>query len=125
MEKWQIGIILIVVLIVLGLAVAAWSVRPIIDYSLMNLPDSYDSGNSSFMLVRLGYDNRGEFDAAINLVVTVTNANITAFENDTWIKCNGTPAVVYEAGNRARADSPFGDGGDFIVQPVGNPQNFT
>src|SRR5208337_923059 len=124
MEKWQIGIILIIVLVVLGLALAGWSERPIIDYSLTNLPDNYDSSNS-VMLVRLGYDNRGDMDAAVNLIVTVTNANLTLFWNDTWAKCNGTRAVFYMADERARAHSPFGDGGDLIVQSVGHPQNFT
>lgn len=125
MKKWIVAIILIIVLAVVGFAVAGWSERPIIDYSLTTLPDNYDSSNSSLMFISIGYDNRGDMDAAINLIVTVTNANITSFWNSTYEKSNGTQAVIYMADNRARAHSPFGDGGDLIVQPIGNPQNFT
>jgi hypothetical protein len=107
--------------IILGLIGGGWLQRPIVDYYISGIEDGYNT-NWSPMRVSLQYRNRGNIDASLYLVATVTNANITIDKPESWIWCNGTQAKIYVG-----ATSHMDDYGSYTINvyPVGNPQNFT
>lgn len=106
---------------IIGLIGAGWALRPIIDYKMSGITDDYGSMWGP-MDVSLLIRNRGNIDAKLYLVVTVTNANVTVDKDESWIECNGTQAMFYIAAISHMEDY---DTYSIKVSPVGNPQNFT
>lgn len=126
MRKWQITTIVTILIFVISLVIslvgAGWSQRPIIDYHLAEelLPASFSS--DSPINVSLRFRNRGNTDANLKLVVTVTNANITVSELYPWIEYSKTQVKFnIWAINNMETFSSY----EAKVYPVGNPQNFT
>jgi hypothetical protein len=121
LKKWQITLLVTVIIFVIGLAGAGWSQRPIIDYYMGGLPDSFTFRGYP-MTVKLNYQNRGNIDASLKLVVTVTNANITVDELEPWIEYNETQ-VKFSVAAPSHMENDYSYSVD--IYPVGNPQNFT
>lgn len=121
MKKWQITILVTVIIFVIGLAGAGWSQRPIIDYYMSGLQDSFTFHGYS-MTVNLKYQNRGNIDASLKLVVTVTNANMTVNDLEPWIEYNETQ-VKFNVAATSHMDAYSSYAVN--IYPVGDPQNFT
>lgn len=127
MRKWQITTLVTIVIFAIGLVIslvgAGWSQRPIIDYHLAEelLPASF-SYNESAIDVSLRFRNRGNTDANLKLVVTVTNANITVSKLQPWIEYSKTQVKfnIWAIKNMENFSTYKAK-----VYPVGNPQNFT
>lgn len=121
MKKWQITLLVTIIIFIIGLAGAGWSQRPIIDYYMSGISDSYNFKYSS-MKVDLMVRNRGGIDASLYLVVKVTNANLTVDSLEPWIKYNETQVKFYVT-PIAHVDTY--SSWEVNVSPVGDPQNFT
>jgi hypothetical protein len=121
MKKWQITLLVTIIIFIIGLAGAGWSQRPIIDYYMDGLEDSFTFHGYS-MTANLKYRNRGSTDASLKLVVTVTNANITVEKPEPWIEYNETQVKFNTA-----AISHMDTYSSYAVNisPVGDTQNFT
>lgn len=117
----KVTIILFIVGLVFSLLGAGWSQRPIIDYYMDGLKDSF-TFHGYPMTVNLKHQNRGNIDASLKLVVTVTDANLTVDELESWIEYNETQ-VKFNVAARSHMDSYSSH--SVNVYPVGNPQNFT
>jgi hypothetical protein len=120
----KLTLVVTIVIALLGGYAWLWSQRPIVDCHLAGqggspLQSSYDSRFGP-ITVYLGVDNRGSIDASINLIVTVTNANITE-SNPSWAECNGTEMTM---GLAVQSHSATGYCSVSIV-PIGNTENFT
>jgi len=123
MRKWQITTLVTIAIFVIGLTGAGWSQRPIIDYHLAeeSLPANFSYSDSPID-VSLRFRNRGNTDANLKLVLTVTNANITVSGLRPWIEYNETQVMfnIWAIKNMETFSSY-----EAKVHPVGNPQNFT
>jgi len=117
----KVTIILFIVGLVFSLLGAGWSQRPIIDYYMDGLKDSFTFHGYS-MTINLKYQNRGNIDASLKLVVTVTNANITVNSLEPWIEYNETQVKFNVA---AIGHMPTYSSYAVNIYPVGIPQNFT
>jgi hypothetical protein len=117
----KVTIILFIVGLVFTLLGSGWSQRPIIDYKMDGLEDNFTFHGYS-MTVNLMYRNRGNIDASLKLVVTVTNANITVDSLEPWIEYNKTQ-VKFNVAAIAHMEAYSSDAVN--IYPVGNPQNFT
>lgn len=121
MRKWQITLLATIIIFIISLAGAGWSQRPIIDYYMGGLPDSFTLHGYS-MTANLKYQNRGNIDASLKLIVTVTNANITVDELEPWIEYNETQVKFsVPATSHMETYSIY----SVNIYPVGNSQNFT
>lgn len=121
MKKWQATLLVTIIIFIIGLAGAGWSLRPIIDYNMDGLKDSF-TFNGYSMTVSLRYRNRGNIDASLKLVVTVTDANLTVNDLEPWIEYNETQ-VKFNVAATSHMESYSSY--SVNVYPVGNPQNFT
>ena len=121
MKKWQITILVTIIIFIISLAGAGWSQRPIIDYYMDGLKDNFTFHGYS-MTVNLKYKNRGNIDASLKLVVTVTNANITVNSLEPWIEYNETQ-VKFNVAATSHMDTYSSYAVN--ISPVDNPQNFT
>jgi hypothetical protein len=121
MKKWQVTILVTIILFVITLLGAGWSQRPIIDYYMDGLEDSFTFYGYP-MRVHLMYRNRGNIDASLKLVVTVTNANITLDSLEPWIEYNETQVKFNVA---AISHMETYSSCEVNIYPVGDPQNFT
>jgi len=121
LKKWQITLLVTVIIFVIGLAGAGWSQRPIIDYYMTGLQDSFTFHGYSMTAI-LNYRNRGSIDASLKLIVTVTNANITVDKLEPWIEYNETQVKFYIA---ATSHMETYSTCSVNIYPAGNPQNFT
>lgn len=120
MKKWQITILVTVIIFIFGLAGAGWSQRPIIDYYLDDVLDEVDF-KYQILRVSLKYQNRGNIDASLNLVITVTNANITVDKLEPWIEYNETKVKFHVA---AKSHMETYSDHKVNISPVGDAQNF-
>jgi hypothetical protein len=121
MKKWQITVLVTIIIFVISLAGAGWSQRPIVDYYMDGLKDSFTLHGYP-MTINLKYRNRGNIDASLKLIVTVTNANITVNELEPWIEYSETQVKVNVAAiSHMDAYSSY----SVNIYPVGNLQNFT
>ena len=128
MNSSQKALAVTIMIFLVGGSVSAyawmWNERPIVDYYMSGadgtpLPTTYAS-YASPLVVYLAVDNRGDIDASLNLIVTVTNANITN-SNPMWLESNGTQAII---GLTVQSHSSYG----YVsvnIAPIGNPSNFT
>jgi hypothetical protein len=120
-KKWQATILVTIILFIITLLGAGWSQRPIIDYYMGGLEDSF-TFHGYPMIVNLKYQNRGNIDASLKLVVTVTNANITVTSLEPWIEYNETQVKFNVAAiSHMETYSSYA----VNISPVDNPQNFT
>jgi len=117
----KVTIILFIVGLVVTLLGAAWQQRPIIDYDMSGIPDTYNFQYSS-MIVTLRVRNRGNTDASLDLVVTVSEANMTVDKLEPWITYNETQVKFHVA---AIAHMETYSTYSVNISPVGDPQNFT
>jgi len=121
MKKWQATILVTIILFIITLLGAGWSQRPIIDYYMDGLEDSF-TFHGYPMIVNLKYQNRGNIDASLKLVITVTNANITVNSLEPWIEYNETQVKFNVAAiSHMETYSSYA----VNIYPVGDPQNFT
>ena len=116
-----IVIVLAILSLLFGLIGAGWSQRPIIDYTMEGLPDNIDFGYQT-LRVSLKYRNRGDIDASLLLVLTVTDANITVDTIEPWIDYNETQVkfhvtVISHMEGYANLE--------VSIVPLENAQNFT
>jgi hypothetical protein len=118
----EIGILVTIILFAITLAGAGWSQRPILDYYMSGLPDSYNSAYGTPIRVDLMYRNRGSVDCSLKLIVEVKNANVTVDNVEPWIEYN-TTEVKFDI----TAIGHMENYGSYQVKilPVGQPQNFT
>jgi hypothetical protein len=118
-------IIVTVVLFIIGLIFtllgAGWSQRPIIDYKISTLPGSFNFEHGS-MKLDLEYRNRGSIDSSLNLVITVTDGNVTVDQPEPWMEGNQTQRKFHVA---AMGHMDTYSSQAVNVSPVGDPQNFT
>jgi hypothetical protein len=122
MKGWKVTVTVTIILAIIGILGAAWTVRPIVDYYMSGIQDSYQSSTYTPLKVGLNFKNRGGIDALLHLVVRVTDANITVDELEPWIDCNGTQAVL-----NVNAQMHMENSATYYVNilPIGNPENFT
>ena len=121
MRKWQITIFVTILFSIIGLAGAGWSQRPVVDYYMSGLSDTFNADWGS-MTVNLRIRNRGSIDARLLLVITVTNANLTVSKLEPWIEYNETQ-VKFHVTAIAHMDSYSSY--EIEVYPTGEPHNFT
>ena len=117
----KVTIILFIVGLVFTLLGSGWSQRPIIDYYMDELKESF-TFHGYPMTVLLKYQNRGNIDASLKLVVTATNANLTVNSLEPWIEYNETQVKFNVA---AIAHMVTYSSCAVNIYPVGDPQNFT
>ncbi|MEM3731208.1 MAG: hypothetical protein QW667_04115 [Candidatus Bathyarchaeia archaeon] len=121
MKKWQISLLVTIIIFIIGLAGAGWSQRPIIDYYMDGLEDNFTFRGYP-MTINLKYRNRGSIDASLKLVVTTINANITVDKTEPWIEYNETQ-VKFNVAAISHMDVYASH--SVNIYPVGNPHNFT
>jgi len=120
-RKWQVTILVTIILFILGVLGAGWSQRPIIDYYIDGLKDNFTFYGYP-MGINLMCRNRGNIDASLKLIVTVANANITVDSLEPWIEYNETQVKFNVA---AIAHMETYSSYAVNIYPVGEPQNFT
>lgn len=120
LRSWIIPIatILSLLLVIFG---GLWSQRPIIEYTLSNHPETFDSQVES-MRVGLLIKNVGKSYANLNLVLTVENGNISLSKLEKFMIYNGTQLKIHfdlpsemETYNEHYVD----------IDPTDTPENFT
>lgn len=117
----KVTIILFIVGLVFSLLGAGWSQRPIIDYYMDGLDDSF-TFHGYPITINLKHQNRGNIDASLKLVVTVTDANLTVDSLESWIEHNETQ-IKFNVAAPSHMESYSSH--SVKVYPVGSPQNFT
>ena len=121
MRKWWIIPVIMIATLIIGLIGAAWSQRPIIEYSFTDYPDTFDL-QYGLMGVWLKIKNTGISYAKLNFVLTVKNANISLSEIKPSMEYNGTQLKIHY-------DLPSGmevyDEHYVKIEPINNPENFT
>jgi hypothetical protein len=122
MSKWWIVPTIMIVTIILGLIGAAWSMRPIIEYTMLGYPENFDSKNEPLIGVDLSIKNTGKSYAKVNLVLIVESANISLSNLELGMTCNGTQLkIVYDLSNDMNTNTEK----HVNIQPTNNPRNFT
>jgi len=121
MRKWQVTLLVTVLLAVLGMVGAGWSLRPVIDYYMDGVDDTVNFQWGP-LKVSLKFRNRGEVDSSLLLLVAVRNANISVDKIEPWMTYNETQ-VIFRVNARSRMEAYRSY--DVNIRPVGDPQNFT
>lgn len=111
-----------IITVAITLVGAAWSQRPIIEYTLSDYPDTFDLRLNSRMGVWLKIKNTGVTYAMLNLVVTVKNANIIMDSIEQGMTYNGTQLKIHYdlSSGMETYDEHY-----IEIEPIDNPENFT
>lgn len=121
--NWRmIGVLVAILAIIFGLIGAGWSQRPIIDYKIDRLDAGYATYYNQPMSISIKARNRGNIDALLYLVVTVTNANITVNDPEPWMKINGTQSKFIVTLPRLMENYVTYT---LNINPIDDSQNFT
>lgn len=122
--KWLIPSFIAIMIFLSSLVGSGWSMRPIVDYNIAEeeLPTSFSLSYYP-LTVSLRFRNRGNIDASLKLVVTVTNANVTVdYLNEPWVETSEAKVKLYILATKNKETfSSY----EVRVYPVGNPLNFT
>lgn len=121
MRKWWIVPLIMIAALAIGVVGAAWSQRPIIEYTFAGCPDTFNS-LSGPMGIRLKIKNTGNIYSRLNLILTVKNANISSNTLEQYIIPNGTQLKML-----CDLPSVMETYHEYFVyiEPVNDPENFT